>query len=949
MHRHPAETMRRTRFWLTWRQAVAAFATIALPAAALAAVAGGGHGRVGPMYSLTNYGHQLRPAGRMTRVGDFPTGGALTPDGRFFWAVDAGHGRDDVQIVSVKTVRRIQVLPLPGAYVGIAISRDGTRAYVSGEPIGDSKPRGRPRGKQGDVIHVFAINRRNGHARELAPIALPLLTGGTAQTHASQLLPGFSPPGPTSGSALDWPEGLAVSRNGRLVAVALNQADALALIDTRTRAVRTVKVGSYPYGVAISRDGRIAYVSSEYAGIVSAVDTVSARVRGTVGVGGKLGDRGSHPEGVALSRSGRHLYVAVASRDLVATIDTRTFRILREVSVQRGGYIGSEPVAVSPTPDDHTLLVADAGEDALAVIALPGRRHTSPWKVLGRIPTAAYPSAVGTTANGRRIVWLAAEGLGAGPNPDYGTFFANSDKAPYGQYVPDMLLGRVGVLAMPTRRQLRALTRRALAQGAPSELSVPPAGSPVRPDGPIKHVFVVVKENRTYDQLFGSDRRGDGDPHLELFDDNGVRTKAGGVTPNAHALVRRFPLLDHFYADSEVSVDGHLITSGGYAIDYVKKALHPNYSNRGRVDEFGSYPVSFPPRDFLFDQAVRQGISFRNYGELSAGILPGADDGRPTYAPVEANSRVQYPEFFGCDGIGLPVTGTDNAAVCDTDSGVVGPGGAAGVGTSRFDYFQSEFRSQVSSGSVPSFVYLTLPNDHTNGVRTNYPTPRALVADNDLGLGQLVDLISHSPIWGSSAILVMEDDAQDGADHVDAHRMPAHVISPWTREGAVLHTRYDQESMLRTAELILGMQPLSRFDANAEPMYAAFRDDGHPDLRPYSAIAPQQSIRQVTTAAQARAAGPLAAQLPFDQPDVVPQAIFDRVLWGSVYGWKSKPPQPGPNPSPIEASRAAATMTVFRAGENVRRWLLQRTNDVIGDDIAAAATLLHAQRRLQLR
>ncbi len=938
--------MRHTGFRIRPRQVAIALAIAGLPAAAIGAVSiKNGHGRIGPQYALTPYGHHLEPAGRMTRVGDFPTGGALTPDGRFYWAVDAGHGRDDVQIVSVATGRRIQILPLPGAYVGVAISADGRRAYVSGEPIGDSKPVGPTLGKQGDVVHVFAVNRRSGHASELEPIAMPVLTGGTAQGHANQIIPGLSPPGPTSGSALDWPEGLAVSHDGSTVAVALNQADQVALINTRTRAVRTVKVGAYPYGVVISKDGRTAWASSEYAGTVSAIDIATARVAAAIGVGGTLGDRNSHPEGMALSRDGRWLFVAVASHDLIAAIDTRTRRLAHEVSVQRGDYLGSEPVAVAPAPNGRTLFAADAGEDAVAEIALTARRNgkRQPWTVLGRIPTAAYPSAVSVTPNGRQLVWLAAEGLGAGPNPDYGTFFANSDAAPYGQYVPDMLIGRVGVLKLPTRAQLRGLTRRALAQGVPSNLSTPPPGNPVRPDGPIRHVFIVVKENRTYDQLFGSDSSGDGDRHLELFDDNGVHAPAGGVTPNAHALVRRFPLLDHFYADSEVSVDGHLITSGGYAIDYTKKALHPNYSNRGRVDEFGSYPVSFPPKDFIFDQAVREGISFRNYGEINAGILPGADDGRPTFSAVEANTRISYPEFFGCDGVGFPVTGTDNAAVCDTDSGTLGAGGAAGVATSRFDYFQAEFLSLVNSGTVPSLVYLTLPNDHTNGVQTNYPTPRAMVADNDLGLGQIVDLISHSPIWGSSAILVMEDDSQDGADHVDAHRMPAYVISPWASEGAVIHTRYDQESMLRTMELILGMQPLSRFDANAEPMYRAFRGDGHPDLRPYDAVIPQQSLTQITTSAQARAAGPLVAQLPFDQPDVVPQAIFDRVLWGSVYGWRSKPPAAGPNASPLESGRAAAVMSVFRAGYNVRRWLLQSTDDVIGDDIAAWATLLKAR------
>ena len=897
-------------------------------------------GEVGPSHHLTNEGHLLKPAGRLTTVGDFPTGGALTPDGRFYWVVDAGHGRDDARIVNVRTGRTIEVLPLPGAYVGVAISPGGTRAYVSGEPIGDSHPSGPVLGKNGDVIHVFAVNRRTGHATELPPVALPALTGGTAQGHASTLLPGVATPGPTQGSALDWPEGLSISPDGKTVAVALDQADQVGLIDTRTRAVRSVKVGAYPYTTVISPDSRTAYVSNEYTGTVSAIDIAAGTVTWTVGVGGELGDQNAHPEGLALDPGGRWLFVAVASRDLIAVVDTVSHRVARYVSVGAGTpALGTEPIALGVDSRRHSLYAADAGEDALAVIALPGHRNARAYTVIGRIPTAAYPSAVAVTPGGARLVWLAAEGMGAGPNPDYGTFFANSDAAPYGTYVPDMLLGRVGVLPVPSGRALDRLTGRAVRQSRPSNLSGASPGTPIRADGPIKHVFIVVKENRTYDQLFGSDPRGDGDPNLELFDDNGARGPAAGVTPNAHALVRRFPLLDHFYADSEVSVDGHLITSGGYAIDYAKKALHPNYSNRGKVDEFGSFPVTLPPRDFIFDQAVRQGISFANYGELNAGVLPGANDGRSTYAGVAAHTSYEYPFLFGCDGLGLPINPADQGVACDTDSGTVGLGGMADVSHSRFDFFQSQLQQQLSAGTVPALNYLTLPNDHTNGVRAGYPTPRALVADNDLGLGQIVDLISRSSIWSSSVILVMEDDSQDGADHVDAHRMPAYVISPWAAEGAVVHQRYDQESVLRTAEIILGMQPLSRFDALAEAMYAAFRNDGHPDLAPYRAITPTQSITQLTTTGQAQAAGPLVAELPFDQPDVVPQSIFDEVLWRSVYGEGSTPPRPGPDASPLEAARASGALAVWRAGGNVRRWLLTHTDDIVGDDIARAVKL----------
>jgi hypothetical protein len=510
------------------------------------------------------------------------------------------------------------------------------------------------------------------------------------------------------------------------------------------------------------------------------------------------------------------------------------------------------------------------------------------------------------TPDGERLLWVAGKGLGAGPNPEYGKHFAASESAPYGSYVLDKLLGRVGVMKRPGDRAARALTAIADAQVRPADASPAPAGTPLRAGGPIKHVFYVVRENRTYDQIFGTDPRGDGDPSLELFDDNGAPAPTGGVTPNAHRLARTFPLLDHVYADSEVSVDGHIITSSGTAIDYVQKALHANYGGRGRIDEFGSYPITLPPNGFVFDQAVRQGISFRNYGELSAGVLPGADDGRPTYRQVQLNTDFTYPFLFGC---------TATPDTCDTDSGTLGPAGAAGAPTSRIDYFQLQFDAQLASGSVPALTYITLPNDHTNGVRQGYPTPRALVADNDYGLGQLVDLISHSSIWGSSAIFVMEDDSQDGADHVDAHRMPAFVISPWARHGAVVHDRYDQLSMLRSAELILGLHPLGLNDGLATPMYDAFTTK--PDLRPYDAVAPQQSLTERTAAAPAG----IDAALPYDELDAVPQRLFDRALWRSVYGPRSTPPPPGPDASPAERDRALMALAAFRAGQDLREVL----------------------------
>ena len=885
-------------------------------------------GQIGPARRLTANGRHLSPAGRLTQVGNLPTGGALTRDGRFYWAVDSGHGRNDVRVVDVGNGQVVQVLPLPGAYGGIAFSPDGSKAYVSGEPRGSSTPVGPTLANAGDAVHVFRVDRATGRGTEQTPIQLPPTTGGTAQ-------------GGRAGT-LGWPEGLRVTPDGRNLLVALNQADDLAVVDLTipTTPTRLVRVGKFPYDVAASHDSRTAYVSNELDGTVSVVDIGAGTVLGSIGVGGRRGDFEAHPEGLLVDPHRPLLYVAVTNRDLVAVVDTNTRAVKRFVSVGRREAIGTAPVALAESPDGETLYVADSGEDAVAAISLTersGRGRSTPgaihgldaFQLIGRLPTAAYTSAVAVTPDGDRLVWLAAKGFGAGPNPDYAVNFANSEAAPYGSYVVDKLIGYAGVLDRPSDQVMRQLTERADQQVRPSNWRPAPAATVVQgddgaPSAQIKHVFYVVRENRTYDQIFGADPRGDGAPALQVADDNGRPRPAGGVTPNAHALSRRFPLLDHFYADSEVSVDGHVITSSSYAIDFVQKALHADYSNRGRVDGAGQSPETFPPNYAVFDQATRQSVSFANFGEFSAGLV---NDGRPTFPTVNANQDFGYPFHFGCDG-SFP-----NFS-CSTDSGH--PGQVGDPATSRFDHFQQRFNQWTTGGAdhVPSFVYLTLPNDHTNGAARGKPTPKALIADNDLALGQIVQLISHSAVWHNSAIFVLEDDSQDGADHVDAHRMPAFVISPYAKR-AVVHTRFDQYSALRTAELMLGLRPLSLFDGLATPMYDAFTSV--PAFAPYDAIQPEQPLTErnpvqiapmgtpgaagallprldpthASTPAGA-AAQALAADLPFDHVDLVPQELSDQVLWHTVYGWDSIPPAAGPGSSPVEHARTILALDTWR-------------------------------------
>jgi hypothetical protein len=422
-----------------------------------------------------------------------------------------------------------------------------------------------------------------------------------------------------------------------------------------------------------------------------------------------------------------------------------------------------------------------------------------------------------------------------------------------------------------------------------------PKGTPLRPGGPIKHVFYIVRENRTYDQILGDVAKGDGDKKLELFGPT--------VTPNMHALVNRFPLVDHVYANSEASIDGHFWTSAGNVSDYVQKNWMQNYAARGRPYDFGVYSVTWPGTGFLFDQAQRQGISYFNYGEAIAGVVPLTDKDRTPAMTAEVAQKFAHSDL----GAGTP-TGVGAAPVgecypndADIESDAITgnptydgspPTGVAPNAESRADCFNQRFSEQVTSGTVPAFNYLVLPNDHTVGTTPGKRTPQAMLADNDYGLGQIVDTISHSSIWKSSAIFVVEDDSQDGADHVDAHRIPAAVISPWTRPGAVVPARYDYLSVIHSMELIIGMEPLGLADALGTPMYDAFSSTAG-NLAPYTAIVPKQSRTALNTTKSADAAR--SSKLDFTRLDQVPQRTLDEILWHAVYGPDSTPPQPGPH------------------------------------------------------
>ena len=497
------------------------------------------------------------------------------------------------------------------------------------------------------------------------------------------------------------------------------------------------------------------------------------------------------------------------------------------------------------SPDGTTLYVAMGGDDDVAVIELGNA--TTPDRVAGLIPTAWYPSGVAVAPSGRTLFAINMKGLGAGPHLDPTTYW------------PAFMHGTLSTIPVPDAAQLAAYTAQVSANdrfGAPPTV---PSGSviPSAPGDatPITHVIYVMKENRTYDQILGDLGKGNGDPSLAIFGQD--------VTPNQHALARRFVTFDNFYADAEVSADGWSWTTGAYANGYIQRNWPVDYNGYGRPYDFGGFgegttaglPGEHPGRGFLWDQLAAAGVPYRNFGFF----VDNPVDLQPSIPGLLGHTDPQYP--------GWDLMVPDQV---------------------RIDRWLHVFQGYQARGSMPTMQFVYLPSDHTAGTTPRARRPDAMVADNDLALGRLVEAVSHSSFWGSTAIFSVEDDAQDGPDHVDAHRSTAFVISPYTQTGVIDSTFYSSVSVLRTMELVLGVPPMSQFDAVATPMSAAFSSTAN--LRPYTAVVPGVSLFAKNTFGTPMATASL--RIDFSDPDLIPMRLMNRILWKAMRGPDSRMPSP---------------------------------------------------------
>ncbi len=790
--------------------------------------------------SVTPVGWRVTPVGDRTELGSLPTASALSPDGRMLLVLNAGDATaESLQVID--TARRTVVQTIsyrsPDAvYGGVTFSPDGKKAYAGGGGAG--------------TVHTYTVS--NGQLSEGPRIQLPAKN-------------------PAGAAVTMYPAGVAATRDGKRLIVADQMADAASVVDLSSGAISTVPVGHAPYGVATSPDGKTAYVTNQGADTVSVLNLAASApaVTRTVTVG-------THPNRVIVDPRSGQAYVANSESDSVSVLAADAARVVRtiDLSPYRGAPVGSNHDALALAPGGNALYVANSGNNDVDVV------DVRTGQVRGMIPTAWYPTAVDASPNGASLLVTSAKGLGAGPNPDGPNPYtdtqriASQDPTFAANYVGTMMHGSLATIPVPGDAQLQRYSRQVVANDGFDErdkvrdaTSGNPLPSRVGDSSPIKHVIYVVKENRTYDQEFGSLGKGNGDPSLNLFGDDSA--------PNSRALQRRFVTLDNFYADAEVSAQGWNWSVGANSNPYVEQTWVGNYSGRNHPYNYegGDFATAMnrnPLDSYFWDRLADRGVPFRNYGFYET-------DNQFNTGPSGVDPRLAAntdPNYYGWD------------LRCPDSSSTFTPLMSCNP---RIDEWDREFKGYVAHGNLPAMTFLRLGNDHTANTKPGWPTPKAYVADNDYALGRLVDDVSHSPYWKSTAIFVVEDDAQAGPDHVDAHRTIAQVISPYTQTGRVDSTFYSTVSMLRSIELLVGIGPLTQFDATAIPMFNSFTS--HPDFAPYFAVKPsEQILTQVNTANSPMATQ--AAKEDIAREDEIDMRSSNEEIWQSVKGPGSVMPAP---------------------------------------------------------
>jgi DNA-binding beta-propeller fold protein YncE len=767
--------------------------------------------------SLPN-GWKLSPVGKMLPVGDLPLNIAVSVSGKMLAVTNNGQSDQSIHLIDSEKMEVLDSVVIAKGWLGLTFSKDEKFLYASGG--------------NDNWILKFQIKDHKLVANDTLVIGKP------------------------------WPElisiaGIAVDDSKQMLYTVTKENNSLYVFDIKEKKVKKqIPLGGEGYACLLSNDCKMLYITCWGCNKVILFNTQELRITGSIAVG-------DHPNDLCITKNGKLIYVANANDNSVSVVSTQKNQEIEILNsaLYPNAPTGSTPNSLALSTDEKTLYIANADNNCLAIfdVSIAGKSKSK-----GFIPTGWYPTCVRVVKN--TIFVTNGKGLTSkanphGPNPGNKTqdvvYQDGIQKQVKVQYIGGLFTGTLESIPKSNDSQL-SIYSQAVYNNTPYSkekemLSRGEADNPIpRRVGDvssIKHVFYIIKENRTYDQVLGDIPEGNGDSSLVLFGEK--------ITPNQHAITKQFVLLDNFYVDGEVSADGHNWTMGAYATDYLEKNWPVSYGNRG-----GSYPgegkreIANNKNGFLWDFCKRFGVTYRSYAEF--------------IGETEASLPVLKDHF--CKSY----TGWD-LSVRDTV---------------RFYQWKRDFDALLAQGNVPQLNTIRFGNDHTEGLSRGKPTPFAHVADNDLAVGLFVEYLSHCPIWNESVVIIVEDDAQNGPDHVDAHRSTAYIAGGFVKQGFVDHTMYSTSSALRTIELILGLPPMSQYDAAAEPMWRCFNKTAvHPVFNSVPNLVDLNLKNTVTNKLSK-----LSEKFNFKKEDRVADALFNEVIWGGVRGLNS------PCPAPVHAA-----------------------------------------------
>ena len=763
-------------------------------------------------------GWSLSPAGLALNLSsDLPLNIAVSPSKKFAAITDNGNGVEGIELINISNKKLLSFTKIRSGWLGLEFSNDNKYLYAS---TGNR-----------NMILRFQVKNDGLTLKDSIVLGKP------------------------------WPNKICVTgialddANSQLFAVT-KEDNSLYVCDTKNNKIlRQIPLSAEAYTCLLNPAKTQLYISLWGGDKVIIYDVKKGVISDSIATE-------SHPNDMTFTKNGNFLFVANANSNSVSVIDTKKQKVIETLSASLfpDAPAGSTTNSVALSADDKTLYIANADNNCLAVfnVLKPGSSRS-----YGFVPTGWYPTCVRVVGN----TLLVTNGKGFqsmanpyGPQPDnkkiktpYQKAITSEGKQPV-QYIGSLFKGSLSFIPIPKMNELEKYSiqvykntpynknKEALAAGE--------FGNPVpQKEGaasPIKYVFYVIKENRTYDQVLGDMKEGNGDSSLCLFGEK--------ITPNLHSIAKNFVLLDNFYDDAEVSADGHNWSTAAYATDYVEKTWPTNYSGRGGTYDYeGTRKIAYPAKGFIWDYCQRAGISYRNYGEF-------VHDGKEPILPsIVGHFCAGFPDF--------------DLSIQDVY---------------REKIWEHDFDSLVANNDLPKFSTLRFPDDHTSGMRKGAYTPYAAAADNDLAVGRFIEHISNSPIWKECAIFIVEDDAQNGPDHVDAHRSTAYVIGPYVKRNFVDHTMYSTSGLLRTMELILGLPPMSQYDAAAMPLFRSF--SASPDFTAYKALPSNINIDERNTAWNKLAKESATFNLAVE--DAVPDVPFNEVIWKAIKGENSVMPTP---------------------------------------------------------